>query len=426
MTGAGTSPHRRLLVAAMLGAGVAGLYTASSALVAAWLACALFLFQAWLLKSRGLEGLRVQRQLYGAAFEQDMVGVNLLLENHGSREARLIVIADSFGPGLAGTQVALEPGPLPPLRRRRLQYRTFCSRQWGMYTVGPLFVGTWDPMGLFHAQRRLELVAPMALYPRVYEITALGARTGRAALSPEELSAPRTGQSASYLGVREYSPGDDWRSIHWPAMARRGEPMVREKEVDLVPPFTLFVDLHQEGRAGVGTKSTLEYVVRVGASLAWTATRRGQSLQVVGEGKRPLLVPAGRGEAHLSHALFELIRAQQDGDTPLTELVERHVPHLYSGSAVALVAVTTAADLARFGHLLETFRTTGLQPLLIFVDGDSFAPLHRPRVAAAEAERRRQAFVQFLDDAAVPGVMLGAEQELAETLPRPDLFGVRM
>jgi uncharacterized protein (DUF58 family) len=425
MTGARTSPHRRLLVFAALGAGIAGLVTASTALVAASLGCALFFFQAWLLRSRGLDGLRVQRQVYGAAFEEDMVGVDLLLENHGAREGRLIVIADTFGPGLASTQVALEPGPLPPQRRRRLQYRTFCSRQWGMYTVGPLWVGTWDPMGLFHAQRRLEQVAPMALYPRVHEITALGARTGRAALSPEELSAPRTGQSAFYLGVRDYWPGDDWRSIHWPAMARRGEPMVREREVDLVPPFTLFVDLHREGRAGVGTKSTLEYVVRVGASLLWTATRRGQSVQVVGEGADPLLVPAGRGEAHLSHALFELIHARQDGDTSLPDLVERYLPHLHSGSAAALVAVTTAVDLARIGYLLETFRTTNLQPLLIFVDGDSFAPLHRPRVTRAEAEGRRQAFVQFLDEAGVPGVVLGIEQELAETLPRPDLFGVR-
>jgi uncharacterized protein (DUF58 family) len=416
-------PHRPLLVGVAVAAGVLALVGSSSALAGIAAASAFLLVQAWWQAARGLGGVGVRRHSPASAFEEDMVGVDLFLENHSRREVRLLLVTDSFGPGLADAQSVLEPGPLPAGLQRRLQYRTFCSRQWGAYTVGPLWLGCWDPMGLRHARRRVELVDSFALYPRVNDVPALPSRGGRAGLAPEESSAPRGGQSTLFLGVRDYRSGDDVRSIHWPAMARRGAPMVREREVDLVPSFTLFVDLHRDGRAGVGSKSTLEYLVRTGASLLWTAFRRGQSIQVVGEGRTSLLVPPGLGEAHLSHALHELIQAHQEGVVPLPEIVERFRPHLPAGSTAALLGVTTAFELGRLDEQLEALRLTAIQSLLVFVDGESFTPFDRPKAPLAEAQARREKVLDFLDSAATPHALLGADDDLAEALLRPDLLG---
>ena len=421
-TSPSSSPYRPLLAGAALAAGLLALAARSSALLAVALGLSFFVVQAWWLARRGLAGVGVRRRAPASAFEDDMVAVDLLVENRSRHDARLVLITDSFGPGLADAQVVLEAGPLPPDRQRRLQYHTFCSRQWGTYTLGPLWVGGWDPMGLHHARRKVGQVEPIALYPRVHEVPALAPGAGRPGLAPEEKSAARAGQSSLYLGVRDYQPGDDVRSIHWPAMARRAAPMMREREVDLVPAFTLFLDLHREGRAGVGTKSTLEYVVRVGASLLWTALRRGQSLQAVGEGSAPLLLPRGQGDGHLSQALHELIHVKQDGDVRLADVVARFRPHLPAGSTAVLVGVTTSVDPDRLEEEIEALRVTAVEPLLILVDGDSFAPLDRLRPSPAEAVVHRQAFAGLLEATGVGGAFLGSGDDLAEALARPDFL----
>ena len=77
-------------------------------------------------------------------------------------------------------------------------------------------------------------------------------------------------------------------------------------------------------RAGTGRKSVLEYVVRIAASLLWSATRRGDVVQALAEASDTLLLPPGRGELHLTHGLYELIRVRQDGSTPLLTVVARH------------------------------------------------------------------------------------------------------
>jgi uncharacterized protein (DUF58 family) len=422
MDGVSATPYRRFLVLAAALAALLGLRTRSSALLGMAVAWAAMLLLAWARREGALRGLRVRREMLGNAFEDDVVLVDLLLENHGQRATRLVLIADAFGASLNERQVVLEPGPLPGRHRRRLQYRSFCSRPWGVYAVGPLTLVNSDPMGLFLGRRTVERIDTLAVYPRVHDIAGLGRLGGRATLAPEDMSAARVGRSALHLGVRDYGPGDDVRGIHWPATARRGAPMMREREVDLIPQFTLFVDLHKAGRTGVGRKSTLEYLVRVGASLLWSAARGGYRLQVVGEGSRPLIVPAGRGEVHLAHALYELIRVQQDGEVPLLEVVERFRPLLPAGSAAALLSAT-AVDLSALTETLEALRVTAVRPLLVFVDADSFLPMDHLPLPRAQVEARRGDLLGFIRSQGLLGAVLHSEQDLAQELVRPDLLG---
>jgi uncharacterized protein (DUF58 family) len=148
------------------------------------------------------------------------------------------------------------------------------ARQWGLYTVGPLSIGRFDPLGLFYARREVPRLSPFEVYPRSAFIEALATPGGRASLASRDVTAAAAGHSLVYRGVREYRAGDDVRRIHWPATARRGTPMVRENERDLQPVFLLFLDLAKRGRAGIGRKSTLEYLVRVGATRSASSPRR--------------------------------------------------------------------------------------------------------------------------------------------------------
>jgi len=417
-----SNAYRSLLLISAPWIAILGLVFRADALLVLALGAVMLLALSWRAARRGLRGLEARREVYPNAFEGDAVAVDVVLENRARHAAHLLEIGDVFGPGLADRQVILEPGPVRGSRRRRLRYRTFCSRPWGVYTVGPLTLGMSDPLGLFHAQRTAGSLGVFAVFPQVHEMAGLERLGARPSLAPEETTAGRSGQGALYLGVRDYRPGDDLRRIHWPATARRGAPAVKEHEVDLAPHFTLFLDLDHAHRAGTGKKSTLEYVVRAAAALLWSASRRGYAVQLVAEGARPLFVAPGRGEEHLTHCLYELIRLRQDGTTPLLEVVERHRPHLQPGTTAAILSGTISVELVSLEELLEAFQTRGVRPLLLFVNSDSFAPIDRWALPPKKARQRCEEIGSLMRSRGVPGAILDAGQDLAEELARPDLF----
>lgn len=414
--------YRRFLWFAVLLLAMLGRSTGAGALLAFAGAGLLLLGVAFARSRQALFGLRVARHVHSNAFEDDAVRVELVLENRSPRQAALVELDDCFGPGVADRQLMLEPGPLPPGRRLRLAYRSFCSRGWGEYRVGPLGLRVSDPAGLFSARRLFHQLDTLTVFPRVLPVGGLDRLGARPSLQSQELTASRSGQSLSYLGVRDYRPGDEVRRIHWPATARRGELSVKEHETDLVPYFTLFLDLDRRGRAGTGRKSTLEFVVRTAVSLVWQASARGDLVQVIAEAEGPLYVPPGSGELHATQALYELVRARQDGKLALLDLVEQHRPLLPAGSTAALVAGSLAIEPLELEAALEALHTRGVSALVFLVNDSSFVPIDRWQLPPQRLEQRCQALLGVLRARRVPGAILGAESDLAAQLQRRDLL----
>jgi uncharacterized protein (DUF58 family) len=416
------SPWRGFLTALAALAGLLGLASGTAALLGFALGWAALLALAAAVSRRSLGWARVRRRTAPSAFEGDLLTVDLLLENHGHHPLRFALVEDVFGAGLADRQAVLEPGPLPPLHRRVLSYRTFVARQWGVYTLGPLSVGRHDPLGLFLGRRELAGLAPFEVFPKAVEVEALSTSGGRSRVAPRDVTAPAAGQSLLFRGVREFQAGDDVRRIHWPATARRGTPMVREHERDLQPVFALFLDLDRRGRAGLGRKSTLEYLTRVGASILWTAHRRGDAFALAAEADEPLVLLPAQGEAHLAAALHHLVIARQRGRLPLLDVVERHGDLTPPGATAALVSSTTEMDLDQLERTLDSLRATAARPLLVVVDSLSFPPVDRPPTPVEVARELRHALAERLRSLDVPVAILGPDDTAEDMLRRPDFF----
>ena len=418
------APWRGFLSAAAAMAGLLGFASGSLALVGFAAGWAALLGLAWVLARRGLDGLVVERRLPPSAFEGDLVTVDLSLENHSGRSARLVVVEDQFGAGLAERQDVLDPGPLPPMHRRVLSYRAFVARQWGLYTVGPLSIGCFDPLGLFFARRRLERLDAFEVYPRAAMVQATALFGGRSTVAARDVTAAAAGQSLLFRGVRDYQAGDDVRRLHWPATARRGSPMVRENERDLQPVFTVFLDLDRRGRGGLGRKSTLEYLVRVGTSLLWTAHRRGDAFGLVSESDRLVVVPAAQGEAHLAATLHQLVIAKQTGSRPLAEVVARNREFAPPGAAAALLLSTTEVDLDALAEAIGSLRATAAHPVVVAVDALAFPPVDRPPTPIETVRDRRAALVERLVALDVPAAVLGPDDTPEDHLARPDFLAL--
>ena len=398
-----------LVVLALLG--LALRLPAFLALAAAWTA---ILVAAWVGSRRPLEGITARRELYPSAFEGDEVPVEIVVE--GPRAARMFEVVDSFGPSIAVEQRMLEPGPLEPGMDRRLKYVAYCSRHWGIHPVGPLQIVSSDAAGLFRAWKTLPVLEDFAVFPQVYDVAALQELGARSTFVPQESSAGRSGQSLMPMGVREYRPGDDLRRVHWPATARRGSLMVKEVEVDLAPYFSVFLDLDRRHRAGMGRKSTLEYVLRTAASVIWSAVRSGGFVQVAGMGAKPLHVPPGRGPNHLTFALYELIHAGLDGTVPLHEVLLQNLPFVPAGSTVVLVSGTVFLDLAATGDVVEALRSRGARVAMFLVNNYSFPAISGwppPRVEVMEKTRE---VLFFLRSRGVPVRVLEESDDLEAAL----------
>jgi uncharacterized protein (DUF58 family) len=415
--------QRRFLLFVLPVVGLIGLATGATALLGLAGGGLVLLMLARLDAYRRLLGLRASREVYTSAFEDDPVRVRVSLENRSRRDAWLVELVDSFGPSLSDRQALLAGGPLLPRRRRTLAYRALCSRTWGEYRVGPLGVATSDALGLFRARRSFFQIETFTVFPRVHPVAALDRLGARPTAATHDHSAPRAGQSLAYLGVRDYRPGDDVRRIHWPATARRGALTVKEYERDLLPYFTLFLDLDRRGRAGTGRKSTLEFLVRTAASVLWTAATRGDVVQVIAEGAHPLLVPPGRGGLHATQCLYELVRVRQEGSLDLFDLVERHSTNVPEGSAVALLLARLGFDLARLEAALFELRARAAQPAVLVVNDASFLPVDRWPMPPMEVQERKDAIAALLAIHGVPGRILEASQDLAVELGRSDLLG---
>ena len=416
------SPWRGFLTAIAVLAGLFGFASGSPALVGFAFGWALILALAVFASRLGLVGLVARRSIGSNAFEGDLLTVDLVLENHGKRSASFVVASDTFGAGLADRQSVLEPGPLPALHRRVLSYRAFVAGQWGLYTVGPLSLGSWDPLGLAYAAQEIPRLDPFEVFPRTFEIEALSARAGRATISPRDSTAIAAGQSLLFRGVRDFEAGDDVRRIHWPATARRGSPMVREFERDQQPAFVVFLDLDRRGRAGIGRRATLEYLVRIGASLLWTAHRRGDVLALVAEGQKEVLLPPGQGEAHLAAAMHELVRVRQMGTTSLLETVDRHLEWLPTGTTAVLLLANPDLEIEELERTIQELRASSVRPLVVAVDTLAFPPVDRPPTPVKVARERREALAKCLVDLDVCATVLGPEESPEDALQRPEFL----
>jgi uncharacterized protein (DUF58 family) len=411
-----TTLYRSLLTVAALALVLVGLLLEGSAALALGLALGIYLGLGYLLCRLPQRGLEVTRQMGESAFEGDRVAITLQLAKQRWPAATLLEVQDRFGASVNERHRLLVPGPLASQVQQRYTYQATCGRNWGVHPCGPVTVVSCDPMGLFHASARHGELATFTVFPQVQRIPGLERLGARATLSCQETTAGRSGQSILNLGVRDYRPGDDLRHIHWPATAHRGEPVLREREVDLHPYLTLFVDLEGAHRAGTGEQSTGEYLVRTAASMLWSAVSSGYMVQMLGEGARPLAVPPGMGQHHLALALQELVRIQPEGSVALFSLVRAHMESLPVGSTALLLGTSILVDGEDLQLLLEELRARRLRPGVILIDGTTFLQVDRWPLPPEEARARREGVEQMLREAQVPWRILGRSSRPGEDL----------
>ncbi|MBI3968508.1 MAG: DUF58 domain-containing protein [Chloroflexi bacterium] len=267
---------------------------------------------------RGLEALRTIRRPGQPSRptevefnEDDPYEVTLELRN-GSRLAKHLLVLEEKCP-LAGpvernrTLVATE---VPSGGVWRQTYSGECFKR-GVYRFGPVGIESRAPFGLFRRRGAVPAQGAAVVYPKHYPIDRL---TIVPELKPAVVRENRSGTSIELLGTREYRPGDPLKQIHWRSTARLGKLIVKEFEREARPTVGVLFDTSRD--FGSEKESTLEYSVKIAASVAYFAHQRGQAVRFLADG-------APRNELTWPKARRYLAEVQADRKRPLRQMLQK-------------------------------------------------------------------------------------------------------
>jgi len=115
---------------------------------------------------------------------------------------------------------------LAPRQEKKIEYRLRPVKRGG-YEFGKVNAFVRTPLGLLMRRYRFEEQAEVPVYPsylqmRKYQLLAISNRLSEIGIKKIR----KIGHSMEFEQIKEYVPGDDYRTVNWRATARRGQLMV--------------------------------------------------------------------------------------------------------------------------------------------------------------------------------------------------------
>jgi uncharacterized protein (DUF58 family) len=220
----------------------------------------------------------------------------------------------------------------------------------GVYMLKDMRAETRDPLGLFLLLRRLDMT-PTTVIVHPEPLLLRTARRGGEGIQGvrEREGGTRRGEGQDMHGVREYQHGDPLRRVHWRTTARTGKLAVVEYERALEQDVVIALDLAEGTNYGTGRETTLEYAVKIAATLADQTMQAGGGVTLVTQ----------TGSVHVNPR-------EGDAATGLFRVLE-HLAHVQCDSAISLseslrpilrrrnseIIVITAQQDPALSHLLS-------------------------------------------------------------------------
>ena len=250
----------------------------------------------------------------------------------------------------------------------------------GHYRVEPLVLRTGDPIGLFESHATVGSASNVIVYPRVEALP--GWRLPPSSIEGSHAQAVRTPHTTPHAtSIRPYAPGDSFNRIHWRSTARQGELQVKEFDLEQTADVWVYLDLQRWAHAGSGDESTLEYGVRLAASVAARGLIENRNVALTASGGRIGPLPPDRGPRQYQKVMQTLAAVSADGERPLTDLLVEGIGRLRRGMTVVVITPTLERDWVR---PLSSLRGRGVTATTILLDAPAFAA--QARRAAGQPE----------------------------------------
>ncbi|WP_062516947.1 DUF58 domain-containing protein [Demequina gelatinilytica] len=152
----------------------------------------------------------------------------------------------------------------------------------GIIDVGPATTAREDPLRLVRREFRWSDVHTLYVHPRTVAVPS----TAQGFIRDLEGAATRvlSSEDISFHAVRDYTPGDARRHVHWKSTAKTGSLMVRQFEETRRSTMVLMLDLDA---GSYGSEAEFEMAVSAIGSLGVRAIRDGRDVEVYVSGAVP-------------------------------------------------------------------------------------------------------------------------------------------
>jgi uncharacterized protein (DUF58 family) len=116
------------------------------------------------------------------------------------------------------------------------------------------------------------------------------------------------GTGMEFDEVREYTPGDDVRSIDWNVTARMGRPFIKRYKEERELTVILAVDASASGLFGSGERLKSEIIAEVASVLAFSAIRNQDKVGcLIFTDRTEKYIPPEKGHRHVLRIIRELL-----------------------------------------------------------------------------------------------------------------------
>jgi uncharacterized protein (DUF58 family) len=290
----------------------------------------------------GLRGrLTLERR---RAREGERVAVRLELTNWLPLGAWGLRIQGDFGQGCTA---ALSLAVVPAWRTTTFTW-DFVPACRGEYPRGGVRLTTGFPFGLWEAGRSMDVAGRVLVWPRTFPVGPMPEAAASGRSRDGVVLQNKAGDSGDLLGLRPYRHGDSLRRVHWIQTARQGALIVREQQASAFPRVQVILDAEPCSHAGAGPDGSLEWAVRIAASLARDALRQQA---VVGFVAADRVVSPDGGPAQEREILGVLARLESARSSGLAALLRSAGGGVDDGLQVV---VTTDRGLSRLpGELVR-------------------------------------------------------------------------
>ncbi|MFA5983993.1 MAG: DUF58 domain-containing protein [Methylococcaceae bacterium] len=347
-------------------------------LIAALLSASLItslLWPRWL-----LQRLSVNRSGPKKAIEDETVVFMIDVKNHGWLPRFMVSVLDhlpfvdeSSNRGNNSYQLLGNINSIASGKNCRFEVPVLCEKR-GLYTLGPVGLASSFPLGLAQAQRiTKQSLHSFTIYPKVFPILNLPLFGAPSQIHRGGYLLPEGAGAAEFSGLRAYRRGDNPHHIHWPTTARLNDLMVKEFEPLASACLCIALDLAFDANAGKGKQSTLEYAIRIAASIAGYACQQNMHSRLMAEGKSAAIqISSGKGDYHYQCILDTLATVEANGKTPYSQLLLQIALDCCRGETVVLLLSEPPIRNAATLQAMALLRTKGAHLFAVFFDRSSF------------------------------------------------------
>ncbi len=146
------------------------------------------------------------------------------------------------------------------------------------------------------------------------------------------------GRGMAFSEVREYTPGDDVRTIDWNVTARLRTPYVKVFEEERELSVMIVVDVSASGKFGTQKQFKQDLITELCAVIAFSAAQNNDKIGVIFfSDKIEKIIPPQKGKSHILRIIRELINIEPQQTGTNIELALKYLTNVIKKKSITFL-----------------------------------------------------------------------------------------